>query len=379
MKPEAAPIAMSQIAEIFLVCVPGFEKILAAEARELGFKSVIEVAGGVTMSGGWQEVWRANLHLRGASAVFARMVSFPVFHLAQLDKRSRKAAWGDVLRKDVPVRVEVSCRHSKIYHSGAAKQRIEAAITDTLGASISDDAAVCVKARIEDDICTISIDTSGEGLHKRGHKEAVNRAPMRETLAALFLRQAEYDGSVPVLDPMCGSGTFVIEAAEIAVGLAPGRTRAFAFEHLRSFDAKAWAKMREELATRQIPVFRFYGCDRDAGAIEMSRANALRAGLAELTAFRQCAVSATTAPKGPKGLVIVNPPYGQRIGDKKRLFALYKSFGQAMLARFAGWRIAVVTNDAALAGACGLPFKTPFGPVSHGGQRVYLFLTEALP
>lgn len=365
--------------EIFLVAAPGFEEALAAEAREQGFKDAKTVPGGVTIAGGWREVWRANLVLRGPSHIFARIAAFPVFHLAQLDKRARKLPWGQYLRKDVPFRVEASCRHSKIYHSGAAKQRIEKAIAEELGAPLSEEAELCIKARIEDDLCTISIDTSGQSLHKRGHKEAVNKAPMRENLAALFLRQAGYKGSEPVLDPMCGSGTFVIEAAEMAAGLVPGRTRSFAFEQLASFDAAAWAKMRDKHAREPKQVdFRFYGCDRDAGAIEMSKANAERAGLAETTAFRQCAVSAVTAPKGPPGLVIVNPPYGTRLGDKKRLYALYKSMGATLASRFAGWRVAVITTDAALAKATGLPFATPEGTVSHGGQRVSLYLTAPL-
>lgn len=365
--------------EIFLVSSPGFEPILGAEARELGFKDAREVAGGVTVTGGWPEIWRANLQLRGASAVFARIGAFPVFHLAQLDKRARKVAWQQTLRKDVPFRVEATCRHSKIYHSGAAVQRVERAISETLGAPVSPDADVCVKVRIEDDLCTVSIDTSGNSLHKRGHKEAVNKAPMRETLAALFLRQCGFDGSEPVLDPMCGSGTFVIEAAEIASRLDPGRARSFAFEQLASFDAAAWARMRGEVALPQKPDFRFYGCDRDSGAIEMSRANAERAGIADITAFRQCAVSAATAPNGPPGLVIANPPYGTRLGDKKKLHALYRSLGETMKARFSNWRVAIITTDTALAKATGLPFLLPKGPFSHGGQRVTLFLTARLP
>ncbi|WP_374650604.1 class I SAM-dependent RNA methyltransferase [Dongia sp.] len=365
--------------EIFLVAAPGFESILCAEAAEKAFKNPKPVTGGVTVSGGWPEAWRANLKLRGASAVFARIASFPVFHLAQLDKRARKVAWGQFLRKDVPVAVEASCKHSKIYHSGAARQRVETAIAETLGAPISDEAEVRVKVRIEDDLCTVSIDTSGESLHKRGHKEAVNKAPMRETLASLFLRQCGFDGTEPLLDPMCGSGTFVIEAAEIALGLDPGRSRPFAFEQLNSFDARAWAKMRAGAAARSAPAFRFYGCDRDAGAITMSRANAERAGVTEITSFRHCAMSAATAPNGPPGLVIVNPPYGQRMGDKKRLYPLYQTLGRTMAARFAGWRVGVITNDVSLAKACGLPFGTPFGPISHGGQRVSLYLTDRLP
>jgi len=182
----------------------------------------------------------------------------------------------------------------------------------------------------------------------------------------------------PLLDPMCGSGTFVIEAAEIAAGLEPGRSRKFAFEQLASFDAAAWQEMRSS-GTRVQPPFRFYGCDRDAGAITMSRANAERAGVAEITSFRQCAIGGLTMPGGPTGLVIVNPPYGTRLGDKKRLYQLYGALGQALRARFSGWRAAVVTSDASLAKACGLPFAPPSGPVSHGGQRVTLFLTAPLP
>jgi putative N6-adenine-specific DNA methylase len=298
-------------------------------------------------------------------------------HLAQLDKRARKVAWGDVLRADVPFSVEASCKASRIYHQGAAAQRITKAIHDTLGAPVSEEAEVVVKARIDDDLCTISVDTSGASLHKRGHKQAVAKAPMRENLAALFLRQCGFDGTEPVVDPMCGSGTFVIEAAEIALGLKPGRSRRFAFEQLATFDSAAWQRLRGNPEKREVSV-RFTGSDRDAGAVAMSRANAERAGVASLTAFKQQAISDLTPPEGPPGLVIVNPPYGGRIGDRKQLNALYRALGQTLLARFAGWRVGVITNEAPLAEATGLPFAPPGDPVSHGGLRVRLFLTPPL-
>src|SRR5581483_6296285 len=150
------------------------------------------------------------------------------------------------LRPDAPFRVEAACKASRIYHDGAAAQRIRNAIRDALGATVSDDAEVAIKARIDDDLCTISVDTSGESLHKRGHKAEIAKAPIRENLAAMFLRQCGFDGAIPLLDPMCGSGTFVIEAAEIAAGLKPGRSRHFAFEQLATFDVKAWEKLRAE-------------------------------------------------------------------------------------------------------------------------------------
>ncbi|MBP2315910.1 THUMP domain-containing class I SAM-dependent RNA methyltransferase [Azospirillum soli] len=364
--------------EIFIVTAPGLESVLCAEVQAKGFREPTPVKGGVTVKGGWPEVWRANLELRGATRVLARIAAFRAFHLAQLDKRARRVAWADILRADVPVRVEASCKGSRIYHAGAAAQRIERAIREELGAPVSAEAEVVIKARIDDDLCTISVDTSGDSLHKRNHKEAVNKAPMRETLASLFLRQCGYEGTEPVVDPMCGSGTFVIEAAEIAAGLHPGRSRRFAFEQLATFDEAAWQGLRATGGGPR-PAIHFYGSDRDAGAIGMSRANAERAGIADLTEFRQHAVSDLAAPEGPPGLVIVNPPYGARIGDKKQLYPLYHALGQTLLAGFAGWRVGVVTNDDSLAKATGLPFAPSPLSVSNGGLRVSLYTTAPLP
>lgn len=363
--------------EIFLVSAPGLESVLCEEARAKGFAEATPVKGGVTIRGGWPEVWRANLEIRGASRILVRIGSFRALHLAQLDKRARRLPWGELLRRDVPFRVEVSCKRSRIYHSGAAKQRIERAIQEELGAPLSPDAEVCIKARIEDDLCTINVDTSGAPLHKRGHKEAVSKAPMRETLASLFLRQCGFDGTEPVVDPMCGSGTFVVEAAEIAAGLKPGRSRHFAFEQLATFDAAAWQRLRGTGVAAK-PAVKFYGSDRDAGAIAMSRANAERAGVAEFTEFRQHAISELIAPSDAPGLVIVNPPYGDRIGDKKRLRSLYHALGQTLMSRFSGWRVGLVTSESSLARATGLPFKPPSAPVSHGGLSVMLFQTGPL-
>jgi len=367
--------------EIFLVAPPGLEPVLCAEMKALGFKAPKAVPGGVTVRGGWPDVWRANLEVRGAGRVTARIEAFRVLHLAQLDKRARRVDWARVLRKDAPFRVEASCKSSRIYHSGAAAERIEKAIREELGAPHSLEADITVRVRIENDICSIGVDTSGDLLHKRGFKEAVNKAPMRETLAALFLAQCGYAGAEPVLDPMCGSGTFVIEAAEIAAGLKPGRARHFAFEQLATFDEAAWQAMREGgNEPRAVAAgIRFYGSDRDAGAIAMSKANAERGGVAQLTEFQKLAVSDLARPDGPPGLVIVNPPYGARIGDKNRLSPLYRSLGQVLLTKFSGWRVGLITTEATLARATGLPFTAPFAPVSHGGLRVTLFLTGPLP
>jgi putative N6-adenine-specific DNA methylase len=362
--------------EIFFVATPGLEAMLLAEVQALAFKDAKQVTGGVTAIGNWAEAWRANLQVRGAGRVLVRIGAFHVGHLAQLDKLSRKFPWGDFLRKDVAVGVEASCRKSRIYHAGAVVQRIETALREELGVAIADDADVIIKARIENDLCTLSIDTSGGMLHKRGHKEAIAKAPLRETIASMVLRAAGYTGEEAVLDPMCGSGTFVIEAAEIAAGLFPGRSRNFAFEQLKSFDAAKWSAMQNN--TAKIPQAKFFGSDRDAGAIASAQANAQRAGVENFVDFKQASISDLQRPDCAPGLVVVNPPYGTRIGDKRPLFDLHAAFGKVMRVRFSGWRVAMITTDPALAKATTLPFKKPGPNINHGGLPVKLFLTPTL-
>lgn len=359
--------------EIFLVVAPGLETLLADEAREAGFDVAGTIPGGVTLTGGWPDVWRANLTLRGATRVLVRLAGFRAMHLAQLDKRAKKLPWADWLRPDMPVKVEATCRQSKIYHDKAAAQRIEGAV-QAAGIVVSNDAILTLKVRIEDDFCSVSVDTSGETLHKRGLKLQVNKAPMRETLASLFLRASGYDGSFPVVDPMCGSGTFVIEAAEIAAGLLPGRDRRFAFEALASFDADAWQAMRNRGAMQDTNLV-FHGSDRDQGAIRMSEANAERAGVGAITRFECKPLSEAAPPDGLTGLVIVNPPYGGRIGNKKPLYGLYAAFGERMKSAFAGWRVAMITSEPGLAKTTGLQWSDTGPHVDHGGTKVRLYQT----
>lgn len=370
-------MTQSDVFDIFLATAPGLEDALCTELRGKGFKRPKTVAGGVMIQGSWPDVWRANLWLRGANRVLARLASFRAQHLAQLDDQARHVPWAKVLRPDVPFQVEATCHKSKIYHSGAAVERIAKAIQATIGAIPSEKADVTIMARLDHDVCTISIDTSGELLHRRGAKEAVNQAPMRETMAALFLQQCGYTGAEPVIDPLCGSGTFIIEAAEIAARLNPGRLRGFAFEQLATFDAEAWQKMRTVQRVAQ-PDLKFYGFDRDAGAIAMSIANAARAGIAELTEFKQQPISELMPPPTTPGLVIMNPPYGTRLSDKDKVEPLYRAIGQTLKSRFAGWRVGIITTDARLAHATGLPFLPPNPPVQHGGLRVTLYRTDPL-
>ena len=203
--------------EIFLVCPPGLEDLLCAEAQEKGFAAAQAQPGGVAVQGGWPEVWRANLELRGAARVLARIGGFMAFHLAQLDKRSRKFPFGEVLRSDVPVKVQVTSKASKIYHAGAAAQRIETALRESHGITVDAEAALVLKVRIYDNQVTFSLDTSGEALHKRGPQEAVGKAPMPENRATL-------EG--PPRRPWAGGGGQVVLARAGGPGLARPKSSA---------------------------------------------------------------------------------------------------------------------------------------------------------
>ena len=359
--------------EIFLVVPPGLEPSLFAEVADLGFPPARMEPGGVVFDGDWPDVWRANLLLRGATRVLARIGSFRAMHLAQLDKRARKFDWS-LFRPELPLKVEVSCKKSRIYHAGAAKQRVENALVAN-GLTVAADAELVLRTRIEDDLCVFSVDTSGAALHKRGHKQAIGKAPLRETLAAHFLRMCDHDPSAPLIDPMSGSGTIPLEAAEIAAGLPPGRTRNFAFEHFASFDRAAYEGLRSTLEARgQAPILApILGFDRDQGAVQSGARNAQAAGLTDRVAFACQAVSALQPVGDRPGLVLTNPPYGGRIGNKKLLFGLYGALGARMNEAFGGWRIGIITSEPGLAKATGLSFFEISPPIPHGGLKVKLY------
>jgi putative N6-adenine-specific DNA methylase len=372
---EAHPL--SDTFEIFIVTAPGLETILREELVENGFRKPVVVPGGVTIQGTWPDVWRANVQLRGATRVLARIAEFEVTHLADLHRFAARVPWHKYFNRSANITVEAACKRSKIYHSDAAAERVAKAIQESVKVEIAEGGNLAVMVRIDKDMCTISLDTSGESLHKRGHKEAIAKAPLRENLAAMFLRQAGYRGKEPVVDPMCGSGTFILEAAEMATRLMPGRARSFAFQHFKTYDSEAFAALRVQIKPIET-AHRFIGSDRDDGAIQASTSNAERAGLSRIAQFTKASVSELQRPNGAPGLVISNPPYGLRIGDKKPLFTLHAAFGKILKEKFSGWRVAIVTADKELAYATGLPFLPPAAPVNHGGVRVTLFQTAPL-
>lgn len=225
--------------------------------------------------------------------------------------------------------------------------------------------------RFDHDICTISADASGELLHRRGYRLAVGKAPLRETLAAAMLIGAEWDPSTPLIDPMCGSGTIVIEGAMIARRIAPGLSRPFAAERWPETRDGVWKTARADAKKEIIPAtgVPIIAADRDEGAIANAKANAKRVGVQDMIDFRVAAVSALEVPDAPRGLLVANPPYGVRVGDSASLRDLFARLGQVVHERCVGWRVGLLSADRSSDAQVRLPFTEVFA-TSNGGISV---------
>jgi putative N6-adenine-specific DNA methylase len=369
--------------ELFAVAPPGIEALLESELAALGIKGRA-VPGGVELRGDAATIGRVNLESRLASRLLLRLASFKTLHLNELEKFSAKLDVAPFIRADEPLSVRASCRKSKIYHSGAAEERVRRGLAKKLGAEPAeaqgnldedDVPPQTVLVRFDHDVCTLSLDTSGAHLHKRGYRLESAKAPMRETLAAALLTEAGYRGDVAFVDPLCGSGTFAIEAALIATRTAPGRLRSFAFERWPSHDPRALRLLRDAADARRRPApAPIVASDRDEGAVRATQRNAERAQV-EID-VRHHALS-DSRPPASEGLLLTNPPYGARIGDPGRLRDLYATLGKLANRPYADWAFGFVTTDPRLAQASGVAFTRVSAPVPHGGLRVKLYLRDA--
>lgn len=413
----------------FAVCAPGLEPFLAQEIEQLGRHSptvnreadgakggepasasrihpalpsgpgdLCPGEGGVEFGGSLSDLYRANLWLRTANRILVRLGEFYATAFPELRRKAGHLSWERYLAPGRPVALRVTCRKSRLYHSGAVAQRIAGAIADRLGqpplvATFDEDADLpqLIVVRLASDRCTISVDSSGALLHRRGYRLAGAKAPLRETLAAGMLIASGWDMVSPLLDPFCGSGTIAIEAAMMARGIAPGGARRFALMDWPNFDGQMWAALLADADRRGGGTGRGTGggtggvtpplhapqisaSDRDAGAVESAIANAERAGVADLIEFSCRAVSAIEPP-GSVGWVVTNPPYGVRVSGGRDLRNLYAQFGNVMRARCPGWHIALLreADSDQLIRNTGLPFDVPQGiGLVNGGLKVKL-------
>jgi putative N6-adenine-specific DNA methylase len=381
--------------DAFAIAAPGIEQILADELGRLGLPATAE-PGGASWSGGLESVGRANLWLRTASRVVVRVGEFRARTFWELERHARKLAWERFIPSGASVRFRVTSRKSRLYHTDAIAERLAAVAADRAGAAIDangvapmgtdDDAdgyddddresSQLFVVRVVRDACTVSADSSGALLHRRGYRRAVAKAPLRETLAAAMLIGSDWSGNAPLIDPMCGSGTIPIEAALMARRIAPGLNRPFAFQRWPGFDSGAWEQMIADARKEELPAAPgvLVGSDRDAGAVEAARANAERAGVSADITFDQRAISAVEPPRGA-GWVVVNPPYGVRVAEADSVRDLYAVFGNVLRARFVGWRVGMLSPGEPLERQTRLELRERFATV-NGGIPVRLVTGE---
>lgn len=364
---------------LFAVATPGLEPVLASELQALpGARELVVHPGGVEFTADLSTLYRANLWLRSASRVLLRMGELRALHFASLRRQVAQLPWERFAAAPVRVVVAATAHHCRLYHSGGIAERISLGIADrgvaVLPANAPANAApeLHVIARGQDDVFTLSVDTSGELLHRRGYRAEDNGAPLRETLAAGLIQLAGWNGGTPLLDPTCGSGTLVIEAALLAAQRAPGGARSFAFHAWPTFVPAIWSQLVEEAQSQQrtLAPGLLHASDIDPQAIALARRNATRAGVESMISWEVADAGRRKLPAAPPGLVLCNPPYGVRLASPQRL---YQNLGR--LARSAaGWRLGVVTSAPHLARAAGL------GAADHslvsGGLRVAFYLSK---
>ncbi|MBZ0270489.1 class I SAM-dependent RNA methyltransferase [bacterium] len=356
----------------FAVAAPGTEGLLYDEISDLGAANAIIVEGGVEFGGDLETLYRVNLWSRLASRVVRRLATFPAVSFPELHRKTRNLPWDIFVRRGDGVDVRSTAHASRLTMKRKIEDVVFTAIRDRVaGVEKGEDQLVLV--RFLHNACTVSADTSGELLHKRGYRELTTAAPLRETLAATILRLAEYDPHEPLVDPMCGSGTMALEAALIALDRAPGRERVFRFFRHRDFDARLWQRLIADADSRQrrTPPAPILAADQSGGALAAAHGNRERAGLEAAVEIVRANINQVRAPNLP-GLVVLDPPYGRRMRDGDP-GAVYDTIGHALKARFAGWRFALLAPDFRLFQRARLRYEKRH-TLFHGGQRVELFV-----
>lgn len=362
----------------YAVSAPGVRDLSARELQSLGIEilhldSSTADSGGVDFRTDLSGLYRANLHLRSASRILVRLGNFFYARtFTELLESAGRLAWERFLTPGQAVEIRVTCHKSKLYHSDAVAERIGQAIEARLGKpSPQQKGGQGILARLVHDRLTISIDSSGENLHKRGYRLASAKAPLRENLAATLLMACHWDAASPLLDPFCGSGTIPIEAALLGMNIAPGLNRRFAFMDWPGFDDSLWqtlcAQARAAQKTDCPPIL---ASDRDEGAIRMARENAERAGVSAQIQFSHRAVSSIQPPAGV-GWVVTNPPYGGRVSPNQDLRNLYARLGAVLREHCAGWKIGILSSELVLLGQTGLKLDTNMR-LMNGGLPVIL-------
>jgi len=345
----------SNRSESFFASAPrGLESLLLQELSSLGGKDLKETPGGVAFSGTWETCYRANLWSRIASRVLWKVGDFQYKNETDLYEAAKAVDWTQYFAVQNKIRVNVTAQKSPLKSLEFATLKVKDAVCDRfrekLGSRPDVDRAspdVRIHVYLEEDKGILYLDTSGDALFKRGWRMDIAEAPIRENLAAGIIMLSGWKFDQPLLDPMCGGGTLLSEAAAMARGRAPGAKRSFGFEKLRIFDSKLWERIKKERTIEPVEP-RLYGSDTDPEALQAARRNLGAAGVERWVKLEQSDVLQRAAPESA-GVLVANPPYGERIGSAEELAAFYPELGHALKKRFAGWNCFFFTADFRLA------------------------------
>jgi len=341
------------VEQFFATAPRGLEALLAAELAALGAKNATAVPGGVAFAGDWQICYRANLWSRLASRVLWRVAEFEYRDEADLYEAAHRIDWTRYFTVERTLRVNVSAQKSPLTSLDFATLRIKDAVCDRFreagGSRPNVDRAnpdVRVHAFLEAARGALYLDTSGEPLFKRGWRAGAGEAPLRENLAAGIVLLSGWKPEEPLLDPMCGGATLLVEAAAMARGRAPGAHRCFGFEKLKAFSASTWEREKKDsLKPRNPPrTLQIFGSDSDPRVLGDARRNIAAAGVDRWVKLEQADILERAAPAA-SGVMIANPPYGERIGSKEELAEFYPKLGSALKKNYPGWRCHFFTAD----------------------------------
>ena len=367
--------------DYYVVTAPGFEALCRRELIDLGLDgSAMTVApGGVTFRGRLVDCQQANLKLRTATRILMRVASFMATNRRRLEKNTDRIAWELFFSAGGLPGMKVSSHRSRLYHTEAITQTITGCIARRLmqeGRVLPVTGPQTLFVRVVEDRFTLSLDSSGDPLYKRGFKPGTARAPIRETLATAILMSAGYDGAKPLVDPMSGSGTFSLEAAMLAKQIPPGINREFAFMGWPAYNNNQWAFLKREAESKvqQLDRPRIFASDMDPVACEHLTQTIVRNGLSDAIAVEQKDFFDCRADHygNHPGLVVINPPYGIRLGSYRQADDLFTAVCRHLKAHFYGWTVALITPNHELARQ--VPFASRHLPMIHGGLKLSLVI-----
>ena len=354
--------------ELCVPCLLGLEGPIADELKRMKQENVHSENGRVYFSGDFEAVARANVNLRIGERVLIELGKFEANTFDELFEKTKALPWEMLIPKNGAFPVKGYSLNSKLFSVSDCQKIIKKAVVERLKKVYGiewfpeDGETYQIQFSIMKDVASLCIDTSGEGLHKRGYRPAHNAAPLKETMAAAMVSLSRYRGREDFCDPFCGSGTIPIEAALIAKNRAPGLNRDFSAMKWQSFDESIWTKVREEARAKEFHGdYRIVGSDIDPNALEIAKENAARAGVLDVVRFEK-ADATKFDRKTERGIIVTNPPYGERIMEKQEAEMLYRGFGEAWR-NTENWKLYLLSSHT--------EFERTFGKTADKKRKLY--------